>query len=180
MKWGKRLNFKRIAQWPPTMKDRVWDKYRGYIAWPRLGDINTDDIRARALFEKVLSESYAQAATKKGQNRIIVADETVGIAKELRLERQLNAVWMRGRSMGLGLWAMGQRPFVMPQHAYEQATHLFLWRATDRRNKQRYKEIGGIDADLVDETVSNLEGRDCLYIKRAHDGGYRACIVAES
>jgi hypothetical protein len=108
--------------------------------------------------------------------RTIFADEVVAIAnpKYLGLEHDLNMLWMQGRAMGLALWAACQRPFDAPLNAYEQAVHLFIWRSTDKRNRKRFAEIGGIDPDVIDAIVSRLDGYDCLYIRRTD---YTYCVI---
>ena len=49
-----------------------------------------------------------------------------------------------------------QRPTWVPQEAYDQASHLFIAADNDRRNAQRFREIGSIDGDQVAYTVQRL------------------------
>jgi hypothetical protein len=98
----------------------------------------------------------------------------VGVTKELGLGPELDAIWMRGSSMGLGLWAATQRPFHAPLHAYNAPVHIFLHRDPDLRNMQRYQEIGGVDSRLVRSIVSQLQLHQFLYIRRTD---YTMCVV---
>jgi len=178
-RWGKRLGFKTITTWPPPSANRAVrsiTKPRGWVVWPKLGNIREDNLTLRMVFESALAESYAQAAKRKGaQDRIIFVDEIIGVSKQLGLEIELDAIWMRGSSMGLGLWAAGQRPFNMPLHAYNAAAHLFLHKDPDERNIQRYKEIGGIDPDVVQQVTRQLALHEFLYIRRRD---YSMAVVA--
>lgn len=177
-KWGRRLDLARVAEWPPPEKQRnrrsPWKK-RGWLVWPNVGNIDTDRETLRRVFHAVFKESYAH--TRMARPRVIFADEIVAIAsrKFLGLENDVDMIWMQGRSAGLGLWAACQRPFNAPLNAYEQAQHLFIWRSTDKRNRQRFSEIGGIDPDVIDSIVSRLQGFDCLYIRRTD---YTFCVVS--
>jgi hypothetical protein len=49
-----------------------------------------------------------------------------------------------------------QRPSWVPPEAYDQASHLFIAGDNDRRNIQRFREIGGIDGEQVAATVARL------------------------
>jgi len=143
--------------------------------WPKLGDIGKDKDVLQTQFRLAMAESYRQSSRpRRGQDRIIFADEVVGISRELKLAGELDEIWMRGSGMGLGLWAACQRPFTAPLNAYEQSTHLFLWRSTDQRNRRRFAEIGGIDPELIDRVVNQLEGHDCMYVRRTD---YTTCII---
>jgi hypothetical protein len=175
--WTSRLKFRRTATWPPLRSNRRMPRnYRppGWVAWPNLGNIEADTEATRELFHKVMAESYSQAAKRNPEDRIIFADEVVGIAKELRLERDLSALWMRGAGMGVGLWAGAQRPFELPQHALSQAMHLFLHRDDDKRNRERFAEIGGVDPDFVMQITASMAQHQFLYIARV---GYYMAIV---
>lgn len=178
-RWMQTLKLRRTTSWPPVRSNRrIPRDYRprGWVAWPKLGNIETDDATTRALFHKVLADSYSQAARRGHEDRVIVADEIVGVAKELKLEPDVNAIWMRGSGMGVGLWAAAQRPFNLPQHALSQAVHLFLHRDDDKRNRERFAEIGGVDPDFVMEITANMREHQFLYIARV--GYYMAIIDA--
>lgn len=157
-RWAKRLKYRRVSHWPPPIIRRKVDKPRGWILWPPLGDFDQDDITLRREFERCFRESYTQAARKNGEPRAIFVDELVGVARELRLEPAVNRLYMRGRSLGVGLWAATQRPFNAPLLAYQAPEHLFIAAEPDARNRQRLGEIGGFDSDVLD-TIVNPESR---------------------
>lgn len=174
-KYTKRIGLKRVPSWPPP--GYVIDQRRdlpGWTVWPKLGNMDQDPETLRAVFRAAMRESYGQAAKRRRQDRIIMADEVVGIAKELGLEKELNALWMRGSSLGVGLWAATQRPFHAPVSMYNAANHLFLAHEPDKRSVQRFREIGGIDPQLVDRVVSKLLPYQFLYIARKD---YTLCVI---
>lgn len=170
--WSKIAGFKKTEVWPPVTKRGVRNmsksggygkKRRGFVLWPRqtLDDIDSDDERLKREFKKAITDSL------KHGSRIIFADEVVGLTKELGLEKQLSAVWMRGRSMGCGLWSATQRPYHAPVIMYGAAQHLIIFKDPDHRSTERFKEIGGVDPDLVEDLVMNLKKFEFLYIGRS-------------
>lgn len=169
-RWQKVMKLRRIPHWPPPrIRNRV-DKPRGYVLWPKLGDFDRDDITLRTEFDRCFRESYTQAARRNGEPRALFVDEVVGVSKELRLEESLKRLWMRGRSLGIGLWAATQRPFDAPLLAYQAPEHLFIAPEPDARNRQRLGEIGGFDSDLIEHIVhpaSRVLGKNqFLYLGR--------------
>lgn len=164
-----RINgFKTVTAWPPS--PQMWaPQPPGYVLWPRhTFDPERDDAMLHRQFRRAILSSY-----RKG-NRILFCDEAYGLAEELGLRRELVTVWSRGRSMGTGVWAATQRPTHVPLHAYSAAEHLFLFKDPDKRARDRYSEIGGVDPDLVKWANIRLGRHQALYIRR--DGPY-LCVV---
>jgi len=50
---------------------------------------------------------------------------------------------------------------------YSQAEHLFLAFTPDRRDQERFSEIGGVDPDLIIDVVKSLPRYHWLYIRRS-------------
>jgi len=90
-----------------------------------------------------------------------------GLVEEMGLTRDLIRIWARGASHGCGMWAATQRPYMAPQHMYSQAEHLFIAYTPDKRDQDRFAEIGGVDPDFVKEIVHRLPRYHWLYIKRS-------------
>lgn len=167
-KWAKALEYRRIYQWPPIRG--IWrGTPPGYILWPRhTYDPDIDDARMYREFRKAILGRYKQG------NSIIVADEILGLVDELHLGREIRAVHTRGSGMGLGIWAMTQKPSHVGGWVYSQAEHLFLGWDPDKRNRDRFAEIGGVDPEVVKHYVASLPRYTWLYIRRT---GRRMCIV---
>lgn len=171
---------RRTTTYPPRALGQVmtsWGEPRppGYVVWPRhVGDPTVDDAAHRATFRRAMLHDYARNAHKRlrpdrGVRPIILnVDEIYSIAVDLKLDREARTLWAKGRSVGVGVWGGTQRPFDIPQHAYSQPQHLFLGYTPDRRDRQRFREIGGVDPDLVMDATYRLDWRQWLYINRRH------------
>lgn len=167
----KRAKYRKIFTWPP--RPSVWHprKPPGYLLWPKHSfDPTEDNERHAGIFAHALMDCY-----KRG-GYIIFADELYSLSEELDLDPELICIWTKGRSMGTGLWGATQKPTHVPLWAYNQATHLFLAYEQDKRARDRYGEIGGIDQDLVKRAVLSLGDHEWLYI---HQKGRASevCIV---
>jgi hypothetical protein len=164
----KALKYRTVRAWPPLPS--LWrPKPPGYALWPsHTFDPDKDDVLLKREMRKAVLDCY-----RKG-DVIIVADETYGLVNELKLERELTAVHSRGAGMGVGLWCMTQKPTHIGLWAYSQAEHLFLGYDPDKRARQRFTEIGGVDPDLVEECVKGLGKYEWLYIKRT---GPTMCVI---
>lgn len=173
-RWAKRMGIRRVRTWPPP-SSQPWtpQRPRGWVLWPKLGNIHEDDHELAEQFGEALAESYARTAKRRGGDRIIFGDELVGLAR-LGLGDQLDAIWMRGSSMGLGLWSAAQRPFHAPLNAYSQSVHIFMHRDVDKRNRDRLKEIGGVDPVLIESTMAGMREHEFLYVRRTD---YTMCVV---
>jgi hypothetical protein len=167
--WAKLTGFRKTQTWPPALNRAFKEKgggfgkrQRGWVFWPRhsLTDIDRDDRTLAVAFRRVLTDCYAKG------DRIVFADEVLGLSKDFGLEKELNAIWSRGSSMGCGLWAATQRPFNVPLLMYGSSSHLMIFKDADKRSRERYDEIGGIDDDSVKRLVMSLKAHEFLYIGR--------------
>jgi energy-coupling factor transporter ATP-binding protein EcfA2 len=167
--YKKLTGFRKTERWPPAIRRGIskkgggfGKKRRGWIFWPRHGlrDIRRDDKMLEKQFRLVLNECY------RSGKRIVFADEVVGLAKDLNLKKELEAIWMRGRSMECGLWASAQRPFEAPVAMYGQSEHLIIFKDSDKRSRDRYEEIGGVDGAQIKEIVLSLKKHEFLYVGR--------------
>lgn len=169
--WNKTLGHKMVRAWPPMPS--IWEprKPSGWTLWPKhTFDPDADDYNMYVQFRKAMLDSY-----KRG-NRILFGDEVYGLCEELKLKKECLTIWQRGRSMGTGLWAASQKPSHIPLWAYSQASHLFLYYDPDKRARERFSEIGGVDPDIVAHAVMSLEEHEVLYIRRK--GGAMAILSA--
>jgi hypothetical protein len=165
---GRQLGLKRVRDWPPLIMP--WQrKPRGYLVWPKTSfDPDVDHPHKHDVFRRALMHSY-----KRG-HRIIYVDDTYGIGKVLGLNNLLIELWTELGSMDAGLIAGFQKPSHVPLWAYNQAEHLFLFHDPDKRSRERFQEIGGVDGHIVQDTVMRLQRHQALYIRRL---GPAMCIV---
>lgn len=73
----------------------------------------------------------------------IVLDETMWLAQNLRLATELDSLWFQAASSRVSLVALAQRPSKIPRMMVSQATMLFLWQFSDRRDLEVLREFGG-------------------------------------
>jgi hypothetical protein len=188
--WTRRLGYKEIQRWPPHSSWPWQEKPRGYTLWPRqsMSDLDADDELLRSEFGKALLHAY------KHGDQIVFADEVGGLC-ELKLQKHLKALWMRGRSMGAGLWCATQKPSgdqggpPVPTYLYSAASHLFLGYDQTKANRERFGEIGGVNARVVEGAVMSLRlhpvtanGRvnyvsEQLYIRKGGPQGAYMCVI---
>jgi energy-coupling factor transporter ATP-binding protein EcfA2 len=171
LRYGRELQFQHTRHWPPLPKPWQTRKPAGWNVWPRHSfDPEVDDPMLERVFRSAILDSY-----KRG-NRILVADEVVGLQNELGLKRPLETVWMRGRSMGTGLWAFSQRAANMSYHGYSAPEHVFLAYDPDKETRKRYDEIGGLDRGVVDRVSLALARHryHFLYVQRST---WTYCVV---
>lgn len=105
----------------------------------------------------------------------VYADEVAYLSDDLNLRQDLKRIWMQGRSDGVTLIAATQRPRNIPLEAYDQPTHLFLWRDTDRENVRRLADIAGnVDRAAIMARVARLPRYQFIYVNTREE------IVVES
>ncbi len=162
--WTKTLKFRTVKDWPPAWWHEFFGRPPGYTIWPpHTFDAEIDNHRLEMVMRRVLIYAY------KTGNKIIFTDEIYGLVKELDLEEQMNAILSRGRGMGSGVWEASQRPYNMPQLGYSGASHLFLARDPDERDRERFGEIGGVDPKYIERITLRLPKFHWLYIRREGD-----------
>lgn len=157
-KWTRILGFREIPTYPPPAR-WPWERPPpGYTLWPKqtLKDIDADNAHLKAEFRKALYAIYGQG------DQIAFADELYGLVAELHLERELTMLWTRGSGMGAALWGATQKPSgtqhggAIPTFYYNQSTHFFLGKDTNKTNTDRFGEIGGVDPRMVSDIVRTL------------------------
>lgn len=168
--WAKGAGYRTVTSYPRAAT--IWrpTKPPGYVLWPTWAKNPAIDKPAHErIFRTALLHAYA-----KGKH-IVFADETVGLQR-LHLKDEIEELLMQGRSLKAGMWCASQAPINITTYAYSQAHHLFLGFANDKRHVDRFREIGGVDTDLVEHVVRNLKKREWLYIRKEDRV---MCIVEE-
>lgn len=176
-KRGKQLGFRRVSEWPAkkTFKELKEGPPPGYLIWPKFGDMNTDVDNARRVTKDFLEHTYAQGA--KNKKAIIGLDDTYLKSKVLRLDREMTTIHAMAGAMGIGAWTFVQKPTGAGETAliaYGSSDHIFLFKEPDKKNRERFGEIGGVDPKLVEKVTMSLGEYQALYIARK---GSRMCIV---
>jgi hypothetical protein len=154
--------WKKATTFPPPPVMPGQDKPSGYVVWPvHTNNPEADDERHKEIFLELHRKLYVRG------DCIICDDEAVSLVREMKMGPALVRIWTKGRSIGAGLWAATQRPAMVPLEMYDQAEHLFLAHDPDKRTRERFAEIGGMDPDLVVSVVERLPKYHWLYIRRS-------------
>ena len=128
--------------------------HRRVLYWPRPTGRNE---RARLAAQGYAAAKALSYAERNGDWAVLI-DEGLWMAKNLRLEQEMEALWVQGRSMGVSVITCAQRPSHLPLLAFSQATYLFLWRVNDRRDIERLREISGnVDLATIEAIVNSLD-----------------------
>lgn len=152
-------SWRRVLTFPPPPSVKA--KPDGYVVWPHhTADPVADEARHEEIFRRLHRVRYVKG------DCIIADDEAVSLVREMKMGPDLIRIWTKGRSIGAGLWAATQRPAMVPLEMYDQAAHLFLAYDPDKRNQERFTEIGGVDPDLIYQVVQRLPEYHWLYIRR--------------
>jgi hypothetical protein len=179
-KRGHELGFRFVSDWPVSKKlNEFWDgPPKGYVIWPKFGDINTDFANAAAITARLMADRYtASARGKKHSQGILMMDDTMVKAKVMGLDQQMVTILAMAGAMGIGLWLFVQKPTDSgrtPLWGYENGDHYFFAKGGDMRMLQRYMQVGnaGEHADAVQYVVPKMEEYQFLYL---HDSDI--CIV---
>jgi len=170
--------FRRTETWPAPMLRRFQSKPPGWLIHPPTHidihdpiSIDRSNLNKARVFRMALLESY-----KRG-NRIVVADDAFGLSKQLGLENEIVELLTESAAMDCGLWLPFQRAAGVPLAAYSMAVKLILFREPDKRGRDRFGEISGVDPDLVRWANMRLKKYQALYI----DGsGPFMCVIDRS
>jgi hypothetical protein len=174
---ARKLGYRRVDNWPPSRKigEIINGNPPGYVIWPQFGDMNTDVERCADITARLINERYAAGVRKK--KGILVMDDTMVKSKIMGLDGPMTTILAMSGAMGLGMWTFVQKPTDSGRASiwsYGACEHLFLTKDPDKRNQQRYDEIGGFDPRIVSTATRSLRPYEFLYLKRT---GEFMCVV---
>lgn len=162
-KFIKRDRYTRIKTWVPEVDTHL-------VLWPEIKGFG-HRAKQREVFEQAMDSIYREGGW------CAVFDEVSYLADTLNMGEHLKFLLQQGRSAGISVVGMTQRPAFIPLAFYDQATHLFFWRDNDRRNLQRLGELAGNARLTVTQEVADLKRREVLYLQK--DTGYRVRTTVE-
>jgi energy-coupling factor transporter ATP-binding protein EcfA2 len=151
---GLRADGYRVSRdWPPPAPTPRM------VIWPKSDheDAREAEAHQASIFGRTLSSAF------RAGGYCVYGDELLELT-ELKLKHELNRLWRQGRSVGCSLVTGSQRPFEVPQSAYSQATHLYLFSTNDDRDLRRLSEISGrVNKVALREIVAGLDWHDLCY-----------------
>jgi hypothetical protein len=142
---------------------------RKVVVWPQPPEKASSRERA-AFLTRELREVLASA--QRTGMWTIIADETMYLSEQLQLERELNELWYAGRSLGVSLVSLMQRPARVPRLAFSQASYLFVGKFNDRRDIETLREIATVVPKPVMEagiTSLSKPQHEFLFVDCIHD-----------
>jgi len=126
--------------------------------WSRKLSASRQNDRHAHEFSTALNETFWQT----GWTTAI--DEGEYLYRLLKVQAPIDRQLTQGRSQGNSIIMGTQRPRYVTLHAYEQATHLLMWRMSDTVNIARAAELAGVDKITVVELIRSLRKHDVLYV----------------
>lgn len=148
--------------------------YHKVALWPAR---NLDgDVRLKA--QRLAIKEALEIAEKQRWWSVLI-DETMWAYDKLQLKNDLDSVWYQGRSSKISLIACAQRPTRVPRLMIAQASHLFLWYVSDKRDLEPLRDIAGVTPrEVIETNLPSLswDRHEFLYV--GADSGYIARSIA--
>ena len=110
------------------------------------------------VFRRMLDQVFREG------NWTLYLDEVRYLSDTLRLQGDLETLWLQGRTLGVTMVASTQEPVSVPRVAFSQIEHLFVFRLTDRERITRAAELAGSMTDEVREIIPRLSQHEALYV----------------
>lgn len=162
----------RVSRW-----DRIeeWDPKRGkpgpfmdrVLLWPKpLPTMRETQNRQRVVFHDALNSIFRTG------NRRVVIDELHYMSDPsfLGLSSDIAAMHHFGRSLGITMISLTQRPAWVPKIIYSSVDHAYIARTTDREDLKRLSDFGGINSRELAQAVSSLPTKhDFVYVNPRGD-----------
>jgi hypothetical protein len=161
------LDRKRYVEVPAFPKNPPEDIDRYLLHPAGSGGMTPEDhAKQRAIIRDCFNKVFTGPPGGEPGRWCVALDEARYVADPayLGLRRELNQLLIQGRSLRISVVLGFQRPSWVPPEAYDQASHLFLSNDSDRRNVQRFREIGGVDGERVAATIQTLKMYEWLHV----------------
>jgi hypothetical protein len=153
----------RIQNWPPTKQDYKKGRWPAgvvrFVLWP---DIKTrEDLRR---FRPVYAKAFDEMLVDGGWT--IVADEGLWLSdrKGLDLGEHLGAIAYTGRSSGVTLMMLVQRPSGVPRNTWSNASYAFIWHAGVSSDLLEMARLGTNTPKDVQAAIGSLAGHQFLFL----------------
>lgn len=147
-------DYLRVRRWPGPPAEHAPRQ----VVWPRFRTM-ADVPHQREVVQATLRGVFAAGSW------CVFADDVNHLIDSCKVDEELKMLWRMGRSTGVSLVTALQRPRHAPLEAYDQATHLFIWRDNDDENVKRLGDLGGAhDRKTIRADVADLDKHEALYL----------------
>lgn len=150
--FGKEDGYYVTRTWPVDSRIR-----KRVVFWPKIEKPSDIAIQAEQIARCLRSVYQTGGWT-------LYFDEVRYIADTLGLKDALELIWLQGRALKLSVLAGTQRPAWIPREAYSEASHLFLWRSTNRYDLKRLEDASNVDTKEIAPILRNLPKHDVIYL----------------
>lgn len=158
--------WKILREWPKDPRDLPQWENR-ILLWPR-----QKRTMAETLAEQRRVFGHALDAIAYQGNWCVVIDEGLMFTdpRILGFQTPVSMMFYYGRSSGLSLVFLTQRPAWVPVVAYSSITHAYIARTRDKNDLKRLSEMGGHDPKITTANVAALPTRhDFIYLNPQGD-----------
>lgn len=164
----------RIDHWPPTRSDyrkSGWGATEArFIVWPKI--VTRADLTRYGSKRRGGNEMFAHALDDMivDGGWTVVADEGLWLSTKLDLATQLDGIAYSGRTSGITLMLLAQRPRGIPINVWTNALNVFLWRCGNTDDIRELSSLGTVTRRAVAAAIPTLRGHQFLYLP-AHAQG---------
>jgi hypothetical protein len=157
----------RVKEWPPKPRDLRAATYQDKQGLTNVRLVLWPDIKSRAdlrAFRPVFAKCLDDCLVKGGWT--ILADEGLWLMKRegLALGDHLSSIAYTGRSSGVTLMLLLQRPSGVPRDTWANASHLFVWNHGVTNDTREIASLGTSNPKAVAGAVESLTGHQFLYV----------------
>lgn len=149
----------RYQSWPKDGAP-VWDKQ--ILLWPKPEKTLRDTLtKQREVFEDALNKIAREG------NRCVIIDESLMMndPKLIGLATEIGALHYYGRSAGISMVDLTQRPSWIPKVIYSSVAHAYVARTTDDMDAKRLSDLGSVDSREVGWNLKVLPDKhDYIYL----------------
>ena len=157
--FGKHNGFATMPEWSDR---RTAEAQPRRIIWPNARTLNAIE-KQQQVFDIAFKRIFVQGGW------CLYLDELWYMCQILKFDRAVKLYLLQARAVDISLMIATQRPAWIPTEVYDQSTHLFFWKDSDKRNLQRISELSTVNTDLIKHTVARLPKYHVLYVNTRND-----------
>lgn len=156
--------WERLYEWP---KRGPRGYQRRILLWPKAEKEVRDTLQTqREVFRDAINKILHEG------NRAVVIDESLMMndPKLVGLATEIGMAHYYGRSAGISMVDLTQRPSWIPKVIYSSVSHAYISRTMDKDDAKRLSDMGGIDSKEVGYNLTMLpQKHDYLYLNPMGD-----------
>jgi hypothetical protein len=160
----------KIVRWPPPfLTPRPNDRGDWVLRLEPPLVTMEERIKMRGHFGRAMQDAFA-----KGQWTIYCDElQVTADPRMMGLGKMIESILLMGRSRDVSMVSSIQVPRWAPRAAYDQASHVLLWRQRDAPAQKRIGEISGVDTRAVIDAVASLDFHEFLWVDATRDMLFR-------